>query len=268
MSLQENDLFDGVRDKVKIAIERLQYFAPKDGSPIIVAYSGGKDSIVVKDLVIKSGVKFDIHMNLTTVDAPELIQYCRKNHPDVEEHKAKTNMRNLIIEHRMMPTRNGRFCCLQLKETGGKGRNVVTGVRWEESQRRKSRRMFEVKRTDKLTFFLHPIIDWSSAEIWEYIKANNLPYCSLYDEGWKRIGCVGCPNADRKAQFKRWPRFERMYRAAAAAAAVWNIESLGKEYGGKDKPRMKRFTNGDEMFNWWINEPETEDPNQTCMIFE
>jgi len=269
MSLLENDLFNGLVDKTKIAIERIQYFAPKDGSPYYVAFSGGKDSIVVKDLMLKSGVPCDFHFNLTTVDPPELIQYTRTFHKDVQEHKPVTSMFKLIVEKRFLPTRRERFCCKVLKEGGGEGRNVVTGIRWEESSKRKTRRMFEAKRGDKTTFFLHPIIDWTSAEVWQYIKQNELPYCSLYDEGWKRIGCVGCPNANRKRQFKRWPRFERAYRAAAAAAAAsWNLESLGEDFGGIDKPKMRRFKNGEEMFSWWINEPEREDPNQSCMVYE
>lgn len=271
MSLQENDLFDGVRDKVKIAIERLQYFEPKDGSGYYVAFSGGKDSIVVKDLVIKSGTKYDIHFNVTSVDPPELMQYIKTHHPDVERHMPERTMFQLWKDKMMPPTRKVRFCCEVLKERGGKGRNVVTGVRWAESARRAQRRMFEAKRNDKRTYFLHPIIDWSDAEVWQYIHANNLPYCKLYDEGMKRIGCIGCPmSSRRKEDFKRWPAYERAYRAAAAAAAK-NIRDNGPEYlSRRFKGRALRWETGEAMFSWWMEETHNEmrDENQSCMIFE
>ena len=271
MSLRENDLFDGVRDKVKIAIERLQYFEPKDGSGYYVAFSGGKDSIVVKDLVIKSGVKFDIHFKVTTVDPPELMQYIRDHHAEVQRHYPKRSMFQLWVDKMMPPTRLVRFCCEELKERGGEGRLVVTGVRWAESFKRSQRKMFEACRRSKIKHYLHPIIEWTDKEVWEYIRQEHLPYCKLYDEGMKRIGCVGCPcSSRRKEDFKRWPRFERGYRAAAAAAAK-NIRDNGPEYMSKRfKGRKLRWDTGEEMFNWWMQENRAEDldENQTCMIFE
>lgn len=78
--LIENTLF-GTRDKVAEAIQRLKSFEPEDG--YYVAFGGGKDSIVVLDLVKRSGVKYDAHYTITSVDPPELIRYIRKHHPDV-----------------------------------------------------------------------------------------------------------------------------------------------------------------------------------------
>lgn len=271
MSIKENDLFDGVRDKVQIAIDRIRNFEPKDGSGYYLAFSGGKDSIVVKDLMIKSGCKFDAHFNLTTVDPPELVQYIRKYHKDVEEHKPVESMWKLIVRKMIMPTRLIRFCCDVLKEGGGAGRVVVTGVRWAESVKRSRRRLFEAcKKTDR-KWYLHPIIDWTDKEVWEYIRANNLVYCTLYDEGWKRIGCIGCPmaGAARIKEFQRWPRFEKAYRAAAAAAAAANIEALGPEFGGKNRKVKLRFRNGDELFSWWMEKSaEREQEGQNCMVYE
>lgn len=64
--LIENTLL-GVVDKVDIAIRRLKSFEPEDG--YYVAFGGGKDSIVVLDLVKRSGVKYDAHYTITSVDA-------------------------------------------------------------------------------------------------------------------------------------------------------------------------------------------------------
>jgi len=298
MSLKENDLFDGVRDKVKIAIARIKEFEPKDGFGYYVAFSGGKDSIVVKDLVKRAGVKFDIHFNLTTVDPPELIYYVRKYHPEVQIIKPELNMWQLIVKKGMLPTRVVRYCCNVLKEGSGIGRVVVTGVRWEESAKRKLRRMFEACKNGGNKYYLHPIIDWTDKEVWEYIKANNLPYCKLYDEGFKRIGCIGCPMArteGRKKEFVRWPKFEQAWqRAFAKFWANWhnyplekqrwvscegkypfqpiigeirsrgiNKESGNIEEGFWTRRRwfdLKGYQTWQELWHWWLqDEEETED---------
>ena len=78
--LVEQTLF-GERDLVQLAIERLKQFEPEDG--YYLAFSGGKDSVVIKELAKMADVKHDSHYSVTTIDPPELIYAIRK-HPDVE----------------------------------------------------------------------------------------------------------------------------------------------------------------------------------------
>lgn len=147
MALVEETLF-GTQDKVQIAIERLRAFEPSEG--YYVAFSGGKDSQVVYHLCKEAGVKFDAHYNHTTVDPPEVIYFRRKYYPDVIVDYHGTTMWKLIVRKGMPPTRVVRYCCDELKEDGGKGRIVVTGVRWEESSRRKhSRGLLELNNDTK-----------------------------------------------------------------------------------------------------------------------
>ncbi|MFA5322812.1 MAG: phosphoadenosine phosphosulfate reductase family protein, partial [Smithella sp.] len=117
---------------------------------------------------------------------------------------------------------------------------------------------------------INPIIDWSDEDVWEYIKTRNIAYCSLYDEGFKRLGCIGCPMAGtdgRKKEFSRWPNFERKYRTAFAAAAAANLAALGPEYGGRGRNAKLRWVDGDSMFSWWMEEDKTkDDPDQTVMF--
>lgn len=62
---------------------------------------------------------------------------------------------------------------------------------------------------------LNPIIDWTDAEVWEFIKEYNVPYCKLYDEGFKRLGCVGCPmNTNAREELNRWPTIKKVYLQA------------------------------------------------------
>ena len=61
---------------------------------------------------------------------------------------------------------------------------------------------------------VNPIVDWTDEEVWEYIHKYNLPYCELYDQGYNRIGCIGCPLAGAekmKKDFARYPKYRDNY---------------------------------------------------------
>lgn len=256
MALQEITLF-GSTNKVQAAIDRIKYYEPAEG--YYLAFSGGKDSIVLKKLVIMSGVKYDIHFNLTTVDPPELIKFIKHYHPDVSIHRPELSMWELIVKKRMPPTRLIRYCCEKLKETGGKNRRILTGIRWAESYKRTKRRLVEVCFKDKSRTFMNPIIDWSDTDVWSFIKLFGLPYCSLYDEGFKRIGCVLCPMSGKKGMLidaARWPKIAESYkraftrclekRRADGLATIWKTR--------------------EDMWSWWIYNPSGGNPDQTVLF--
>ncbi|MFA5643894.1 MAG: phosphoadenosine phosphosulfate reductase family protein [Candidatus Paceibacterota bacterium] len=262
------DLFTG-QTKDEISIQRLKDFEPKEG--YYVAFSGGKDSVVLLDIVKRSGVKFDAHYNITGIDPPELYYFIRDNFPEVQRHRTDTTIWKLIVKKMMPPTRLVRYCCAELKERGGKDRRVVTGIRWAESNRRGKRSPVEECFKDKHKVYVHPIIDWSDEDIWEYIKTRDIKYCSLYDEGFKRLGCIGCPMAGdgRIKEFKRWPKFKEKYRTAfAAAAAAANIAALGTEYGGYNRDAKLRWKDGEEMFEWWMQDKHPKKQADQTIMFE
>ena len=127
-------------EKEKTAIQRLRTFEPET-EPYYLCYSGGKDSDVIRILAHLAGVKYEIHHNLTSVDAPETIYYIRSI-PNViidiphDRDSNRISMWSLIIKNGIPPTRKMRYCCEELKEKGGKGRMKITGVRSAESARR------------------------------------------------------------------------------------------------------------------------------------
>lgn len=139
MALVEYTL-EGKEDKVETAINRLKAFEPPEG--YFLAFSGGKDSVVIKRLAEMAGVKFEAHYSVTSVDPPELVRFVKEQKdvsfdiPRDKDGNAIT-MWNLIPKKKTPPTRVARYCCEKLKECAGKGRLTVTGIRWAESVRRK-----------------------------------------------------------------------------------------------------------------------------------
>jgi len=243
----------GTRDKVQIAIDRLRQFEPDEG--YYLAFSGGKDSVTIKRLTEMAGVKFDAHYHITTVDPPELVQFIKRQHPDVERERPEMTMFQLMClrRHFMPPMRQARWCCEALKERGGEGRFVVTGIRWAESTQRQDRRMIE-QCAPLRKRMMHPIIDWLDSDVWEFIRQNQVPYCALYDEGFDRLGCILCPsecNPDRiQAQIERWPTITRRY-----VRTFDKLVQLRREAG-----RKCTWANGQELFDWWIDRRKKQHP--------
>ena len=255
----DRTLFGDV-DKVKIAIDRLQNFEPPEG--YYLAFSGGKDSQTIYHLAKEAGVKFDAHFNLTTVDPPELIYFIRENYPEVEVHHPEKSMWDLIPKKLMPPTRMVRYCCDYLKEQGGDNRVVVTGVRKEESSKRSGRRVIENCLKNKGKVFCNPIVDWTEVEVWQYIRSRGLNYCTLYDEGFKRLGCIGCPLAgpyQMEKEFARWPKYKALYIQAFDRMIAERIRR------GKDV----QWKTGEEVMDWWIHGTYKDKnlvPDQTIMF--
>ena len=261
--------------KLEVTLERLKTIEPRGGSWYL-AFSGGKDSCVIKALADMAGIKYDAHYRVSSVDPPELVRFIKEQHPDVsidfprDKNGKVVTMWNLIPAQVMPPTMVARYCCKYLKEGGGEDRDKITGVRWEESTRRKRKRSgLEVREgnakwatADRIKLdpdnmdedmvrycmqskgFLNPIIDWTTAEVWEFIHRFNVPYCKLYDEGFHRLGCIGCPMAterEKKREFKRWPKYEKAYRRAIGRM----LTNGKKEYRG--------WENIDDVMSWWLS---------------
>ena len=136
-------------------------------------------------------------------------------------------MWNLIPKKLMPPTRLVRYCCQELKENNANGRYIATGVRWDESTKRKNmwdefERIGSSKKTaekfntvmlsndndskrritelcmQKAKMTVNPIVDWKEKDIWNYIDQEHICTNELYQCGYKRVGCIGCPMAGRK----------------------------------------------------------------------
>ena len=204
----------------------------------------------------------------------------------------RTSMWDLIPWKLMPPTRFARYCCKILKENTGNGRFIVTGVRASESRGRADSAEFETRtsrKADKGRFsYEHtaevfseaqtlpdvydcqmitackkhkqvsvlPIVDWTNRDVWGYIRSKHLEYNPLYDYGFNRVGCIGCPLASRKirlAEFAKYPKYENMYRHAFDRC-VARRKALGKS-GVTD---IKDWRTGKKMFDWWMEDKNVD----------
>jgi phosphoadenosine phosphosulfate reductase len=237
-----------------------------------LAFSGGKDSIVLYKLAEMAGVKFKAHMQITTLDPPELMRFVRKYYPNVEMHRPGINFYNLIKKKKMLPLRQTRYCCQYLKEQAGAGTVTMVGVRKEESRRRALKEEIEMYgkkfagTIDQFTIEKHrihscingkdkiilsPILDWTHNDIWAFIHENNMPYCELYDKGYTRIGCMFCPMAKKQAKQLdrlRYPGVER-----AIKKSIQYIIDNNNNFFKKHSVFNECNATADEIFDWWIS---------------
>lgn len=289
-----------IRTKVENAIKRLQSFEPPEG--YFVAFSVGKDSQCIYHLCQMAGVKFDAHYSVTSVDPPELVQFIKRQYPDVifdlprYADGSRITMWNLIPKYQMPPTRMVRYCCEALKESRGEGRVVVTGVRWAESARRKAahdvasikgkpkttekmaqeigadyrinksgalvlnddndpaRRMVEqCYRTQKV--MVNPIVDWETEDVWAFLnEIAKVPHCCLYDQGFERLGCIGCPmSTHAKEALDRWPKYKELYlRSFARMIKV-------REETGKDNLHPRDWSTPEKVMALWLQGQQKEE---------
>lgn len=209
--------------KTDIAIKFIRRYEPAEG--YFLGFSGGKDSVVLYDIVIRSGVKFKAYYSCTGIDPPEITRFIRQNYSDVQWLFPKQSFFKELIK-RGYPTIFQRWCCDFLKKAPAKNiqlKHRLMGIRAEESFKRKKRG--DINCSPKYTTY-NPIFFWLEYEIWEYVERNNLPYCSLYDEGFDRIGCVICPficgtNSWKLKQHQN--RFPKQYKAfERAMTELWD----------------------------------------------
>ena len=250
--------------------------------PLMLCYSGGKDSDIILDLALKSGIDFEVQHSHTTADAPETVYHIRNKFKELESkgikcnidmprYKGKpTSMWSLIVQKGIPPTRLVRYCCAILKETGGKNRAIATGVRRAESTKRRSKGVIETytpnpsdriilnnDNDDKRQIVEHcqlqgkiifnPICDWSDNDVKEYINQEHLILTPLYNCGFNRVGCIGCPLAGKKkrfAEFARYPKYRNMY-----IRAFNKMLEMRKQRG-----KATQHANGLEVYHWCMQD--------------
>lgn len=237
---------------------------PENG--FYLAFSGGKDSQVLYHIAKMAGVKFKAHMNLTSVDPPDVIRFVKKEYPEVEFNKPKISMYDMAIKKKILPTKTIRWCCAEYKEKSGAGKVTLIGIRHEESVRRSKRKEVSINTKGKrkeMTFdqwseheekmvtcvegkdriLVSPIIHWTEKDVWSFLNSNNIPHCSLYDEGYRRIGCILCPMSSYKLKIQECNRFP--HAKHKWLKTIHSLIDRGYYKKGLGTPEF--------VFQWWIS---------------
>jgi phosphoadenosine phosphosulfate reductase len=247
------------KQKVDAAVGLLQLM----GDGAVVCFSGGKDSIVIKDLARRAGITHQTIYSVTTIDPPELIYFIRDFHRDVIWNRQPKHMLQYMVDSgHGLPTRLARWCCEIYKENTGNDHLKIIGVRAEESLRR--RKLWkQVNANRRGGTILAPIVYWTDADVWQYIHENHLPYCRLYDEGFTRIGCIGCPLAGaniQKRTFDRYPKFKEMWWR-------YTVKFWKRWHGIPTRDGRRRFFEDfgtlEAYFAWWLSGKAKEKNEQT-----
>lgn len=274
--------------QIRLAAELSRRYYDK---PLLICYSGGKDSDALVGIAELSGIDFEVQHSRTTVDAPETIYHVRRVFDRLRGRGVRCFFRNpeyqgrpismwtLIPLKQMPPTRLVRYCCKVLKETGGKGRAIATGVRRCESVARRNRAFannFSVARPAVLDFedaaslfedadkpiehdhnfvrscrlrgntSFQPIVEWLDDDVWQFLDEQGIETNPLYEDGFRRVGCIGCPfasPAEREREFARWPKFKDAYmRSFARMLDHRRVSGLDTQW-----------ETAQEVYDWWLS---------------
>ena len=235
--------------KIERAVRLLQSVAPTDGSPVEVAYSGGKDSDVILELTKMAGIPYRAIYKNTTIDPPGTIAHAKAMGAEVVKPK-KTFFE--LIEDKGYPTRLYRFCCQDLKEYKTLNK-IVMGVRKAESTKRAKRyneptecRFYGSKKEHVEA--IYPILEWTKEDIAEFVSERGIKCHSLYyDEDGnfhpeRRLGCMCCPLASRRKRIIEFEEHPNMVKAYIRH---------GQKYRDThpDAKSTKRYNN---VYDWFL----------------
>jgi phosphoadenosine phosphosulfate reductase len=189
-----------------------------------VAFSGGKDSCVLLDLVKKTLPKgsFIVVFGDTGMEFPDTYEIIEKTRAMCGEEGIAfyTAASHLKPEESWKlfgpPSRVLRWCCsvhksapqiLKLREITGKNNYVgldFVGVRSHESAARAEYEYENYGKKQKGQYSHNSILEWTSAEIWLYIYANDILINEAYKKGHARVGCILCPMSGEKSNSLRY----------------------------------------------------------------
>ncbi len=180
----------------------------RDFSPAVFASSLAAEDMVLTDLILKAGLPIGIFSldtgrlhpeTLAVVDAVKArydydIALYHPNAQAVDAYVAENGLNAFYDSVEM------RRACCGIRKVEPLGRALAGNKAWVTGQRRAqstTRAELAVEEDDAahgMTKF-NPLADWSEEDVWNYIRANDVPYNALHDQGFPSIGCAPCTRA-------------------------------------------------------------------------
>jgi len=215
-------------NKAKKIIQKAANSWPTEN--IAIAWTGGKDSTIILHMVREmfGNIPFPIMFNDSTLEFPEVYDF-------INEYKAKWNLNLLWIKHipedleayeksteteeKMEIMRIAKIHAINHTVEKHDIKAFISGIRWDEHPDR-GKETFISKRDTHTR--IHPILHFTLDDVWEYIKTHNVPYVSLYDQGYKSLGEAPFT---KPAPHKDAP--ERSGRDATKEKAMKRLRDLG-----------------------------------------
>ena len=189
-------------------------------SPAVLASSFGAEDMVLLDLIAREGFGIGIF----TLDTGRLP---RETHDLVERVRAlyrvdievfapwpdsvEAHVREFGADGFYDGLEQRKACCAVRKseplERALRGKRAwVTGLRREQSDTRADVAESERDEARRLWKF-NPLCDWTSDDVWAYLRAHDVPYNALHDRGYPSIGCDPCTRAIRPGEHPRAGRW-------------------------------------------------------------
>jgi phosphoadenosine phosphosulfate reductase len=177
-------------------------------SPAVFASSLAAEDMVLTDLIIRSGLPIGIFSldtgrlhpeTLAVLDAVkarygvEIAVY----RPDPSAVEAYVSAKGPNAFYDSVDLRHE---CCQIRKVEPLARALAGKRAWITGQRRAqsvTRATLAVQEEDSARGMVkfNPLADWSEQDVWDYIRANNVPYNALHDQGFPSIGCAPCTRA-------------------------------------------------------------------------
>jgi|WetSurSiteA1Bulk_404760.scaffolds.fasta_scaffold39100_2 phosphoadenosine phosphosulfate reductase len=219
---------DTLADKVAKSKEVLKEALDRFAGKLALAWTGGKDSTTTLHLLreLGGGVVDIPVLNIdTSVKFTEIYEF--------RDRLAREWGLNLIIERNdealktIQIAADKEECCLKLKAEVIAGaitkygwEALITGMRWDEQENREQEQYFS-PRSSPPHMRVHPILHFTELNIWQYIRENQVPYCSLYSRGYRSLGCKPC------TQMGIPGRSERAGRDQQKEAVMQRLRDMG-----------------------------------------
>lgn len=197
------------RAKEMSASELLSYAFKKFGEKVAIASSFGAEDMVLIDMASRLIPKprvFTLDTGRLPQETYELIERVRERYniqieiyfPEKEkvEEMVKKHGPNLFYQSVEL-----RKLCCQVRKVEPLKRALsglsawICGLRREQSVTRSQIEKVEIDEANGGILKINPLADWSTAQVWDYIRKNKVPYNALHDRGYPSIGCLPCTRA-------------------------------------------------------------------------